>query len=135
MPSNLNTVKFSILSIFVKTNLSHNYLHISHRKIQIEQNHCALQMKLYASIVSLAGLLLYIKRMVQLPSFPYVPTNLIFDVPLPESIRFASVVAFATPDSVRIAPGKVNTRIARTSFSFARNLFMIRFSITLFGYT
>ena len=84
-------------------------------------------MKLNASIVSLAGLLLYIKRMVQLPSFTYVPTNLIFDVPLPESIRFASVVAYATSDSVRIAPGKVNTRFARASFSFACNLFVIRF--------
>ena len=34
MSSNLNTVKFSILLLLVKPNLYHNYLHISHRKIQ-----------------------------------------------------------------------------------------------------
>ncbi|MBQ5852309.1 MAG: hypothetical protein IIW54_16085, partial [Lachnospiraceae bacterium] len=36
-------------------------------------------------------------------------------------------------DSVVIAPGKVNTRFARASFSLERNLFMIRFAVTLYG--
>ena len=60
--------------------------------------------------------------------------NPYFCYPLPESIRFASVVALrATFDSVVIAPGKVNTRFARASFSSRRNLFVLRFAVTLYG--
>ena len=48
---------------------------------QASRYSCALQMKLYASIVSLAGLLLYIKRMAKIPPFPCFTTTLIFAIP------------------------------------------------------
>ena len=94
---------------------------------QASRYSCALQMKLYASIVSLAGLLLYIKRMAKIPPFPCFTTTLIFAIPDSRIHPLRVCRSYATYYSVVIAPGKVNTRFARASFSLVRNLFMIRF--------
>lgn len=99
---------------------------------QASRYSCALQMKLYASIVSLAGLLLYIKRMAKIPPFPCFTTTLIFAIPDSRIHPLRVCRSYATYYSVVIAPGKVNTRFARASFSLERNLFMIRFSVTLY---